>query len=112
MEVLLVSPFSPVLVIISKAVPYFFLSLLNLTIILVLSVFLLDMPFEGSVLLLFAESALLILASLSLGLLISNSTDSQQTAMLISVSYTHLDVYKRQGEGGVDLLSYWLIAVG
>lgn len=85
MEVLLVSPFSPVLVIISKAVPYFFLSLLNLTIILVLSVFLLDMPFEGSVLLLFAESALLILASLSLGLLISNSTDSQQTAMLISL---------------------------
>jgi ABC-2 type transport system permease protein len=85
MEVLLVSPFSPVLVIISKAIPYFVLSLLNLTIILLLSVFLLDMPFNGSVLLLFAESSLLILASLSLGLLISNSTDSQQTAMLISL---------------------------
>ncbi len=85
MEVLLVSPFNPFLVIISKAVPYFMLSLLNLTVILLLSVFLLDMPFEGSVLLLFAESSLLILTALSLGLLISNSTDSQQSAMLISL---------------------------
>jgi len=85
MEVLLVSPFNPFLVIISKAVPYFALSLVNLTVILLLSVFLLDMPFNGSVLLLFAESGLLILTSLSLGLLISNSTDSQQSAMLISL---------------------------
>lgn len=85
MEILLVSPFNPFLVIISKAVPYFLLSLLNLAIILVLSVFLLDMPIHGSLVLLFAESGLLILTSLSLGLLISNVTDSQQTAMLISL---------------------------
>lgn len=83
MEILLVSPFNPFLVIISKAVPYFLLSLLNLVIILLLSVFLLDMPLQGSLVLLFAESSLLILTSLSLGLLISNVTDSQQTAMLI-----------------------------
>jgi ABC-2 type transport system permease protein len=85
MEVLLVSPFNPFLVIISKAVPYLFLSLINLVIILVLSVFLLDMPINGSVLLLFAESTLLIITALSLGLRISNNTDSQQAAMLISM---------------------------
>lgn len=85
MEVLLVSPFSPLLVIISKAVPYLVLSLFNLTIILLLSVFLLDMPVNGSVLLLFAESTLLIITALSLGLLISNVTASQQSAMLISL---------------------------
>jgi len=85
MEILLVSPVSPFMVIISKAVPYFALSLVNLTVILLLSVFLLDMPFNGSVLLLFAESSLLIITALSLGLLISNSTASQQTAMLISL---------------------------
>jgi ABC-2 type transport system permease protein len=85
MEVLLVSPFNPILVIISKVVPYFFLSLINLIIILLLSVYLLDMPIKGSAVLLFAESALLIITSLSLGLLISNSTASQQTAMLISL---------------------------
>ena len=43
------------------------------------------MPIHGSLVLLFAESGLLILTSLSLGLLISNVTDSQQTAMLISL---------------------------
>lgn len=85
MEVLLVSPFNPFMVIISKAIPYLFLSLINLTIILLLSVFLLDMPINGSVFLLFAESTLLIITALSLGLLISTSTDSQQTAMLISL---------------------------
>jgi len=85
MEVLLVSPFSPLLVIISKAVPYLVLSLVNLTIILLLSVFLLDMPINGSVVLLFAESTLLIITALSLGLLISNVTASQQSAMLISL---------------------------
>ena len=85
MEILLVSPFNPFLVIIAKAVPYFVLSLFNLVVILVLSVFLLDMPFNGSLLLFFAESSLFIIAALSLGLLISNSTDSLQSAMLVSL---------------------------
>jgi ABC-2 type transport system permease protein len=85
MEILLVSPFNPFLVIIAKAVPYFVLSLVNLVVILVLSVFLLDMPFNGSLLLFFAESSLFIIAALSLGLLISNSTDSLQSAMLVSL---------------------------
>lgn len=85
MEVLLVSPFNPLLVVVSKAVPYFFLSLVNLTIILILSVTIMDMPMNGSIPLLYFESSLLILTALSLGLLISNSTDSQQTAMLISL---------------------------
>lgn len=85
MEILLVSPFNPVLVIISKAVPYFFISLLNLTFILVLSITLLDMPQNGSLFLLYMESALLILTALSLGLLISITTKSQQAAMLFSL---------------------------
>jgi ABC-2 type transport system permease protein len=85
MEVLLVSPLNPLLVVLSKAVPYLLLSLLNLVVVLLLSVFLLGMPINGSVLLLFFESALLILTALSLGLLISNSTESQQQAMIISL---------------------------
>ncbi|MFZ1704303.1 MAG: ABC transporter permease [Saprospiraceae bacterium] len=85
MEVLLVSPFKPVFVVISKAIPYFLLSLINLTIILILSVTLLKMPIKGSLLLLYFSSSLLILAALSLGLLISNVTRSQQEAMLISL---------------------------
>lgn len=85
MEVLLVSPLNPILIIVAKAVPYFFLSLINLTIILVLSTTLMDMPLNGSIALLYAASSLLIVAALSLGLLISNSTHTQQEAMLISL---------------------------
>jgi len=85
MEVLLVSPFNPFLVIISKAVPYFFLSLVNLSVILILSNTLMGMPINGSLLLLYFASAILILTALALGLFISNSTDSQQAAMLFSL---------------------------
>lgn len=85
MEVLLVSPFSPIMVVISKAVPYLLLSLVNLAVILILSVTLLEMPINGSIALLVLESSLLIITALSLGLMISNFTNSQQAAMIMSL---------------------------
>ncbi len=85
MEVLLVSPVQPLMVIVTKAVPYLVLSVVNIVTILLLSVFVLDVPIRGSLLLLFAESILFIITCLSLGLLISTATGSQQTAMLISL---------------------------
>jgi ABC-2 type transport system permease protein len=85
MEILLVSPFSPLKVIVAKAVPYLLLSLVNVTTILLLSVFVLDVPVNGSVLLLFAESTLFIITCLTLGIFISIKTNSQQVAMLISL---------------------------
>lgn len=85
MEVLLVSPFESFLVIVSKAVPYLALSLINLTVILLLSVFVLNLPISGSILLLYLISTLFIIVALSLGLLISNLTSSQQVAMMISL---------------------------
>lgn len=85
MEVLLVSPFRPELVILSKAVPYLILSLVNVASILLLSVFVLDLPVRGSVMLLIAESTLFIMTSLALGLFISVRAETQQTAMLISL---------------------------
>lgn len=85
MEILLVSPFKPILVVLSKAVPYLILSLVNVVTILLLSVYVMDLPIIGSVALLFAESTLFIITSLSLGLLISVKTQSQQVAMLISL---------------------------
>jgi ABC-2 type transport system permease protein len=85
MEVLLVSPFRPLYVILSKAVPYLALSILNFILILLLGVFLLHVPIRGSLLLLFGESTLFIISCLSFGLLISSFTNSQQSAMLISM---------------------------
>jgi len=85
MEILLVSPFKPELVILSKAVPYLILSLVNVATILLLSVYVLHVPVKGSVPLLFAESTLFIVTSLALGLFISVRAKTQETAMLVSM---------------------------
>lgn len=85
MEVILVSPMKPQLVVFAKAVPYLLLSIINITSILLLSVFVLEVPINGNLILLVFESILFILVSLSLGLLISSAAESQQTAMFISL---------------------------
>jgi len=85
MEVMLVSPIQPIMIVIAKAIPYLLLSIVNISSILLLSVFVLEVPINGSLVLLVAESILFTLVSLALGLLISSGADSQQTAMFISL---------------------------
>ncbi len=85
MEIMLVSPMKPIMVVLAKAVPYLVLSVVNIGSILLLSVYALEMPINGSILLLVFESILFTLVSLSLGLLISSGAASQQTAMFISL---------------------------
>lgn len=84
MEILLVSPLKPVQIIIGKVLPYVFLSFINIITILLISFFVFNMPVQGSVLLLLAESILFIIMSLSLGIFISTVSNTQQTAMFIS----------------------------
>lgn len=85
MEVLLVSPMRPLWVIFSKMVPFLLLSIINFSTILLISVFILGLPFKGSVALLLLVSTLYMICSLALGLLISTVTDSQRVALLISL---------------------------
>jgi ABC-2 type transport system permease protein len=84
MEVLLVSPMRPILIILAKAVPYLVLSIVNMTTILLLSVFMLKVPIAGSLFALVAVTLLFIFLSLSLGLLISSVVGTQSAALLIS----------------------------
>jgi ABC-2 type transport system permease protein len=97
MEVLLVSPIQPLKIVIAKAVPYLLLSMLNITSILVLSVFVLEVPVNGSLMLLVFESILFTLTCLAFGLLISAATDSQQTAMFISLTAMFLPTIMLSG---------------
>lgn len=85
LEVLLVSPVPPVKLILAKAVPYALISFINIVSILLLSVFVLDVPIRGSVPLLLAEGLLFIITCLSLGLLISTVVETQQLAMFVSL---------------------------
>ena len=86
MEVLLVSPLRPLQIIVGKVVPYFFLSFLNVLSILVLARLVFGVPVIGSVPLLLAECLLFILCALSLGILISARSSSQQTATMVSLA--------------------------
>jgi ABC-2 type transport system permease protein len=85
MEVLLVSPIKPFQVIIGKVFPYIFLSIINAAIILLLGFFVFKMPVEGNLFLLAFETVLFITTALSLGILISTVSNSQQTAMMLSL---------------------------
>ncbi|MBQ8463131.1 MAG: ABC transporter permease [Prevotella sp.] len=84
MEVLLVSPVRPLMIIMAKVVPYLLLAFLILVIILVMSATVLEVPLSGSLGWIILVSLLYILLSLSLGLLISNIAKTQFVALLVS----------------------------
>ena len=84
MEVLLVSPVRPLMVIVAKAVPYLMLAFTILIIILLMARYVLGVPLAGSVFWILAVSTLYILLALSLGLLISNIAETQLVALLMS----------------------------
>ena len=84
-EILLVSPLKPVMIIIGKVTPFIILSLLNAVIILGAAKLIFDVPVNGSIVLLLLESLLFIIASLGLGVLISTVSETQQTALMLSL---------------------------
>lgn len=84
MEVLLVSPVKPFLVIIAKTIPYFVISAVNLATTILLAIYLLQVPVSGSMLWVVMISLLYIMVSLSLGILVSTLVSTQEEAILIS----------------------------
>ena len=97
MEILLVSPLKPFQVIIGKVIPYILLSVINAVMIILLSIFVFRMPIQGSLFLLGAESILFIINALSLGILISTVSTTQQTAMMVSLMGLMLPVILLSG---------------
>ena len=85
MELLLASPLSPLTIISAKLIPYFVFSSVNLITILLLSHYLLGVPFVGSVTAFVAVTLLYIIVSLALGLLISTAVRTQMAALLLSL---------------------------
>ena len=85
MEILLVSPLKPAQIILGKVIPYLLLSFASAVLILFSGYIVFGIPVVGSVTLLLGESLLFIMMALSLGILISTVTSSQQVAMLISM---------------------------
>jgi len=84
MEVLLVSPIKPLMIIVAKVVPYLLLALAILAVILLMSATVLDVPLQGGLGWILVVSLIYILLALSLGLLISNIAHTQFVALLVS----------------------------
>ena len=97
MEVLLVSPVRPLMIIVAKAVPYLVLAFVILFTILLMSHYVLDVPLQGSVFWIILVSAVYILLALSLGLLISNVAQSQLAALLLSAMVLLMPVVMLSG---------------
>ena len=97
MEVLLVSPVRPLMVIIAKAVPYLVLAFGILITILLMARFVLGVPLQGSLFWILAVSTLYILLALSLGLLISNVAQTQLVALLLSAMVLLMPVVMLSG---------------
>jgi ABC-2 type transport system permease protein len=84
MEQIVVSPLKPFHLIIGKTVPYFGISLIGATLILLIGYALFGIEVEGNLALLYGAIALMILGALGQGLMISSVTDSQQVAFMLA----------------------------
>jgi len=85
LEQLMVTPVSPLAVVMGKILPYMGVAYGTLVIVLLLMRFLFRVPFNGSVTLLLILSSVYLLALLSFGLLISSRAGSQMEAMQMAM---------------------------
>lgn len=97
MEVLLVSPTKPLMIIVAKLVPYLVIAFTILSIILLMSSFVLGVPIKGSLVWIYVVSTIYILLALSLGILVSTIAETQLAALLISAMLLMMPVIMLSG---------------
>lgn len=85
MDLLLVSPLNPLVIILGKVTPYVLFSMINAVVILLMGYYIFDVPVLGNLWLLLGLCMLYVLTALSLGILISTKAASQQAAMMGSL---------------------------
>lgn len=84
LEQLNVTPLGRFELIVGKLLPYAFIGLIDVALVLAVSVFWFAVPLRGSVPLLFAMTAVYLLTTLGLGLFVSTISSTQQQAMMTS----------------------------
>ncbi|MCF7750828.1 ABC transporter permease [Bacillus subtilis subsp. subtilis] len=85
MELLIATPLTRSELMIGKVLPYAVIGLIQTTLVLLLGMWLFDVPVRGSVVDVYLVAMLLITANLSLGLLISTKAQSQFQAMQMTM---------------------------
>ncbi len=82
MEQIMVTPITPAEFILGKTIPFALIGFADVILITVLGVFWFEVPIRGSLLMLFIATALYLMTTLGVGLLISTVSQTQQQAMM------------------------------
>jgi len=85
LEQLIVTPIKPVHLILGKLLPFVGIGLIQVTVVLAVAVLWFQVPFRGSILLLYLLVVPFLLNTLGVGLLISTVSSTQQQAMLMAM---------------------------
>ncbi len=97
MNLLLVSPIKPHTIILGKLVPYFLLSCIILTTMLLMAYTVLGLPVSSSIYSVVMVSLIYIVLSLSIGLMVSTIVNTQLTALIVSAVMFMLPVIMLSG---------------
>jgi len=87
MENLLAMPIRPIEVMSGKIIPYIFIGLIQITIIMLASRLMFHVPFQGSVLMLYCAALFFIAANLTVGISLSSLAQNQLQAMQLTMFY-------------------------
>jgi len=97
MEQLIATPAKPHEIIIGKLIPYFFLGIIQISLVVLVGTLLFNVPLKGNIFFLFCVSGVFLICGLGIGLLISTITRSQQLAFMFSVLFTLLPSFLLSG---------------
>ena len=82
MEQLVVTPLRPTELIVGKTLPFFLVGMIDLTLIFVVGTLWFQIPFQGNILLLAFSAVLYLINALSVGILISTISRTQQQSLM------------------------------
>jgi ABC-2 type transport system permease protein len=108
---LLVSPLHPLEILLGKAIPALLVSMLEGAFIVTLGVFVLQVPLNGSVVLLFASLSVYLLAIIGVGLFISAMSITQQQAVLGAFMFLVPAVILSGFASPIENMPHWLQTV-
>lgn len=87
MEQLIVTPLKPIELIVGKTLPFFLVGLIDLIVIFLVGTLWFRIPFRGNILLLALSAVLYLINALSIGILISTISRTQQQALMVIFFY-------------------------
>jgi len=105
---LLVSPLHPLEILIGKAIPALFIAMIEGTFMVLAAVFLLRIPFNGSLPLLYASMTVFLLAIIGVGLFISSLSMTQQQAILGAFVFLVPSVILSGFSTPIENMPHWL----